>query len=89
MVVRFIGGNAPAPADKEAQLAADATGDLWQPKPESALSAYLAHELTLRLRGRGVAVNREVLIKPSNAYGAGERTDIKAEATPCPLTSRT
>lgn len=70
----------PAPADEEAQLAADASGDLWQPKPEAALSAYLAHELTLRLRNRSIAVNREVLIQPSNAYGAGDRTDIKADA---------
>jgi len=45
------------------------------------LSAYLAHELTLRLTGRGVAVNREVLILPRNPYGAGDRTDIAVEAT--------
>jgi len=55
--------------------------DTWRPKPEAALSAYLAHELTLRLTGRGVAVNREVLIQPRNAYGAGDRTDIAVEAT--------
>jgi hypothetical protein len=29
--------------------------DTWRPKPEAALSAYLAHEFTLRLSGRGVA----------------------------------
>jgi hypothetical protein len=55
--------------------------DTWRPKPEAALSAYLAHELTLRLTGRGVAVNREVLIQPRNPYGAGDRTDIAVEAT--------
>jgi hypothetical protein len=55
--------------------------DQWQPKPEAALSAYLAHELSLRLRGRGVAVGREVLVQPTDAYGAGDRTDILIEAT--------
>lgn len=54
--------------------------DLWCPKLESALSAYLTHELQLRLAGRSVVVNREVLVKPTDAYGAGERTDIKVEA---------
>jgi hypothetical protein len=55
--------------------------DTWRPKPEAALSAYLAHEFTLRLTGRGVAVNREVLVQPRNPYGAGDRTDIAVEAT--------
>ena len=45
------------------------------------MSAYLAHELTLRLTGRGVAVNREVLVLPRSAYGAGDRTDITVQAT--------
>jgi hypothetical protein len=55
--------------------------DTWRPKPEAALSAYLAHEFTLRLTDRGVAVNREVLVQPRNPYGAGDRTDIAVEAT--------
>jgi hypothetical protein len=55
--------------------------DTWRPKPEAALSAYLAHELILRLTGRGVAVNREVLVQPRNPYGAGDRTDIAVQAT--------
>jgi hypothetical protein len=54
--------------------------DGWLPKPEAALSGYLAHELTIRLHGRGMAVNREVLVRPTDAYGAGERTDILVEA---------
>jgi len=45
------------------------------------LSAYLAHEFTLRLTDRGVAVNREVLVQPRNPYGAGDRTDIAVQAT--------
>jgi hypothetical protein len=57
------------------------TEDTWQPKPEAALSAYLAHEFTLRLTGHGVAVNREVLVQPRSAYGAGDRTDIAVQAT--------
>ncbi|TQM32738.1 hypothetical protein [Nocardia bhagyanarayanae] len=50
--------------------------DVWRPKPEAALSAYIAHELTLRLAGDRIAVNREVLILPTDPYGAGDRTDI-------------
>lgn len=52
----------------------------WRPKPEAALCAYIAHELELRLANRGVIVNREVLVKPTNAQGAGERTDILVDA---------
>jgi hypothetical protein len=57
------------------------TPETWHPKPEAALCAYVAHELTLRLANRGVVVNREVLILPTNAYGSGERTDILVQAT--------
>ncbi|MFD9552506.1 NACHT domain-containing protein [Nocardia salmonicida] len=57
-----------------------AVPDAWQPKPEAALCAYLAHELTLRLSGYRVAVNREVLIQPTDPYGAGDRTDILIQA---------
>lgn len=56
--------------------------EAWRPKPEAALCAYLAHELSLRLGGHRVAVNREVLIHPTDAYGAGDRTDILIDATP-------
>ena len=57
-------------------------GETWAPKPEAALCAYLAHELQLRLNRRGLAVNREILVRPTNAYGAGDRTDITVEAPP-------
>ncbi|MCI4044021.1 hypothetical protein [Streptomyces sp. TRM75563] len=60
----------------------EAIPDVWRPKPESALCAYLAHELNLRLAGHRVAVNREVLIRPTDPYGAGDRTDILIEALP-------
>ena len=53
----------------------------WMPKPEAALSAYLAHDLILRLHGRGLAVNREVLVRPTDDFGAGDRTDILIEST--------
>ncbi|MBC8991840.1 hypothetical protein H9X95_16965 [Micromonospora chalcea] len=55
--------------------------EAWLPKPEPALSAYISHELTKRLERRGLAVNREVLVRPTDAYGAGDRTDIQIEAT--------
>ncbi|MGW1597217.1 hypothetical protein [Streptomyces sp. NPDC002343] len=58
--------------------------DAWRPKPEAALCAYLTHELTLRLAGHRVAVNREVLIHPTDPYGAGDRTDLLVEAMPSP-----
>ncbi len=54
----------------------------WRPKYEYALQAYLAHELTLRLAGQGLIVNREVMVKPTDPLtGAGDRTDILVEAT--------
>jgi hypothetical protein len=52
----------------------------WRPKPEAAFSAYLAHELQIRLAGRGLAISREVLVRPTNEYGAGDRTDVLVEA---------
>ncbi|MGN9914689.1 hypothetical protein ACTMTJ_44890 [Phytohabitans sp. LJ34] len=52
----------------------------WRPKPEAALCAYVAHELKIRLSNRGVAINREVLVRPTDPYGAGHRTDILIEA---------
>lgn len=55
--------------------------EYWSPKPESALSAYLANQLELRLVDRRVVVNREVLIKPTNAYGAGNRTDLLVQVS--------
>jgi hypothetical protein len=58
----------------------DNATDLWLPKPEAALSAYLSHELKQRLERRRITVNREVLVRPTNAYGAGDRTDITIEA---------
>ncbi|MFJ4823067.1 hypothetical protein ACIP5L_07265 [Streptomyces bacillaris] len=58
--------------------------DVWRPKPEAALCAYLTHELILRLAGHRVAINREVLIHPTDPYGAGDRTDLLVEAMPSP-----
>ena len=52
----------------------------WAPKPEAALSAFLAHDLELRLQDRSVAVHREVLVKQTDPYGAGDRPDILVEA---------
>jgi hypothetical protein len=56
--------------------------EAWVPKLEHALSAYIAHELVNRLQRRGIAVNREVLVRPTDASsGTGDRTDILVEAT--------
>ena len=59
-----------------AYAAAQDQGDLWAPKPEAALSAYLASQLSLRLASRGVFVNREVLVRPRTAYGTGDHPDL-------------
>ncbi len=62
------------------RLAADDSKNRpWEPKPEAALSAFLALYLRLRLQDRGVVVNREVLVKQTDPYGAGDRTDILVE----------
>jgi len=53
--------------------------DGWSPKLEYALQAYLTHELDIRLARRGVIVNREVMIRPTNTAGAGDRADILVE----------
>lgn len=53
--------------------------EYWRPKNEAAVSEYLAHELKLRLVDRVLAINREVLVKPTNAHGAGTRNDILIE----------
>jgi hypothetical protein len=63
------------------------TPETWSPKFEAALSAYLAHELKTRLHGRGIVINREVLIHPRDAYGAGDRTDILVQTTTRPNTT--
>jgi hypothetical protein len=55
--------------------------EAWLPKMEPVLSAYISHELINRLDRRGLAVNREVLVRPTDASGAGDRTDIQVEAT--------
>ncbi|MBQ0849331.1 hypothetical protein J8N05_14070 [Streptomyces sp. BH-SS-21] len=60
--------------------AVPAVPDTWRPKPEAALCAYIAHELIHRLAGHKVSVNREVLVRPTDPYGAGDRTDILIEA---------
>lgn len=60
-----------------------AAKEKWRPKPEEALSAYLCHELTLRLGLRGIVVNREVQVRPTDARGAGgERVDLLAHSRP-------
>ncbi|MEV6621923.1 hypothetical protein AB0M83_06780 [Amycolatopsis sp. NPDC051106] len=52
---------------------------VWRPKPEGTLAAYLAHELEIRLARRAVVVNREVVIRPTDAGDSGERPDILVE----------
>lgn len=45
-------------------------------KTEPQISTFIAHDLKIRLAGRGVAINREIEIKPAH-----NRTDIHATAT--------
>jgi hypothetical protein len=58
--------------------------ELWRPKNEHALSAYLKDQLQLRLAGRAVVVNREVLVRQTSTSGAGDRVDLLVEATALP-----
>ncbi|PBC45342.1 hypothetical protein CJ177_46375 [Rhodococcus sp. ACPA1] len=76
----------PGKRPKKSATSADnkAIPDRWRPKPEAALCAYLTHELRLRLAGHRVAVNREVLVRPTDASGAGDRTDILIDTLPPP-----
>lgn len=62
------------------QVAKRGAATIWRPKPEAALSAFIAHELRLRLVGRGLAVHQEVLVKPTDAKGSGDQPDILVEA---------
>lgn len=52
----------------------------WRPKREGTLAAYLAHEFALRLAGRAVVINREVVVKPTDAGDSGERPDLLVQA---------
>jgi hypothetical protein len=54
---------------------------MWLPKTEATISAFLTNELRHRLIRHQVVVNREVLVRQTNVYGAGDRTDILVEAT--------
>lgn len=53
---------------------------VWRPKLEGGLVSYIAHELDLRLARRAIVINREVVIKPTDAGDSGERPDILVEA---------
>ncbi|MGH3874699.1 MAG: NACHT domain-containing protein [Pseudonocardiaceae bacterium] len=53
---------------------------VWRPKLEGGLASYIAHELDLRLARRAIVINREVVIKPTDAGDSGERPDILVEA---------
>lgn len=52
---------------------------VWRPKVEGTVSTYIAHELNLRLGKRRVVINREVVIRPTDAGDSGERPDIKID----------
>lgn len=66
-----------------------AAPDLWnkrddgtsRPKDEEAFSDYVKRHLQEDLEGRGVIVNREVVIRRGERPGRGERTDIHVDAT--------
>lgn len=53
---------------------------VWRPKLEGGLASYIAHELDLRLARRAIVINREVVVKPTDAGDSGERPDILVEA---------
>lgn len=65
-----------------------AAPDLWnerddrtyRPKDEEAFSDYVKRHLHGDLEGRGVVVNREVVIRKGEGPGRGERTDVHVDA---------
>jgi hypothetical protein len=65
-----------------------AAPDLWnerddgtyRPKDEEAFSDYVKRHLQEDLEGRGVVVNREVVIRQGEGPGRGERTDVHVNA---------
>jgi hypothetical protein len=57
-----------------------AKAPLWRPKPEDALSDFVAHELRVRLAGRRLVINREVEVS-RRGHGIGDRTDVLVQAT--------
>lgn len=65
-----------------------AAPDLWnerdvgtyRPKDEEAFSDYVQRHLREDLEGRGVVVNREVVIRRGEGQGLGERTDVHVDA---------
>jgi energy-coupling factor transporter ATP-binding protein EcfA2 len=52
----------------------------WRPKSEGALAAYLAHELTTRIQRRRIVINREVVVRPTDAGDSGKRPDLVVDA---------
>lgn len=65
-----------------------AAPDLWnerddgtfRPKDEETFSDYVKRHLQEDLEGRGVVVNREVVIRRGEGPGRGERTDVHVDA---------
>jgi hypothetical protein len=57
-------------------------GELWRPKSESDVGAWLAERLSERLVRSGVIVNREVMVRQTTGKGHGLAVDIQADATP-------
>lgn len=53
---------------------------VWRPKLEGGLASYITHELDLRLARRAIVINREVVVRPTDAGDSGERPDILVEA---------
>jgi NACHT domain len=60
--------------------------EVWRPKNEHALSAYLKEQLQLRLAAKVVFINREVLVRQTSTSGGGDRVDLLVEAIALPGT---
>lgn len=53
---------------------------MYRPKDEEAFSDYVKRHLQEDLEGKGVVVNREVVIRRGEGAGRGERTDVHVSA---------
>lgn len=55
-------------------------GGVYRPKDEEAFSDYVKRHLQEDLEGKGVVVNREVVVRRGEGAGRGERTDVHVNA---------
>lgn len=54
--------------------------ELWRPKSEPDVGAWLSDQLTTELNQSGIVINREVLVRQTSTRGLGLSVDVQADA---------